>query len=690
MAYEYDEYGRLRGNGESAFFEPSHPIPEHYPTTDYYSDSRDNIPRRPDDRQRASPLKQNRAQKMSTTSMDSDSSEHVSAETIAAITERIKQEVLEHLKQTGSMDGQPKAEPMQRRSSTRSASTSSHRSVSPPSTRRVYTPPSPVLPSKSAYPPPPPMARKSPPVSPTDKGPGVRFTNREPKTRPAGTRTFSQLELSTIDLKWGQLFENDGTPTPRLGQFLRGLANHIVDDYNPKKSIVVTPAKLTEYYSKFPIERELKGLTSIFKSQNNENISKFFQALGCQHFLIQDDTRNEPTIPALTPLGFAHLMTLMILAYPEEEAKRLEKVVLDCPIDADGQTVDGKPERLPKAISRHLLPEVEDRASKRLVDKAIEEFVQTSDKKPKSPTLSRNSSTSQARRPPVEIHQSAPKSKPIERERKPYAGTPSDNSNVSEDSVKIERERQPYSAQPGAGKVYDDSRPTRRESSGRRESRDRRESANRSDRRERESSTNGRRDSSMRRESTRDSTRRESSSSRTRDLPTREPTQHHRTQSNTSSNFNPPPQTQPRARRRRDSSPPIRNYGRHSEPVNLDSKYTTAPIPSSTYPGSATSTFPPPPPPIDIRTARKRGSQDYGRGEEAFVTGEFSSPREAERWDRLREEGVGSAGGAYEREGGRGSVDHGVGGGGQGQGAPVEDWYREPPRGTGYYASRGY
>jgi hypothetical protein len=252
MAYEYDEYGRLRGNGESAFFEPRDPIPEHYPTTDYYpSDSRDNIPRRPDDRQRASPLKQNRPQKMSTTSMDSDSSEHVSAETIAAITERIKQEgkseipaaqslalqlltccarlVLEHLKQTGSMDGQPKAEPMQRRSSTRSASTSSHRSVSPPSTRRVYTPPSPVQqPSKSAYPPPPPMARKSPPVSPTDKGPGVRFTNREPKTRPAGTRTFSQLELSTIDLKWGQLFGNDGTPTPRLGQFLRGLANHIV------------------------------------------------------------------------------------------------------------------------------------------------------------------------------------------------------------------------------------------------------------------------------------------------------------------------------------------------------------------------------------------------------------------------------------------------------------------------------
>jgi len=36
------------------------------------------------------------------------------------------------------------------------------------------------------------------------------------------------MELSTIDQKWGRLFENDGKPTQRLGQFLRGLANHIV------------------------------------------------------------------------------------------------------------------------------------------------------------------------------------------------------------------------------------------------------------------------------------------------------------------------------------------------------------------------------------------------------------------------------------------------------------------------------
>lgn len=46
-------------------------------------------------------------------------------------------------------------------------------------------------------------------------------------------------------------------------------------------------------------------------------------------------------------------MTKWILAYPEQEAVRLEKVVCSLPIDADGQTVDGKPERLPKVYSNY-------------------------------------------------------------------------------------------------------------------------------------------------------------------------------------------------------------------------------------------------------------------------------------------------------------------------------------------------
>jgi hypothetical protein len=44
------------------------------------------------------------------------------------------------------------------------------------------------------------------------------------------------------------------------------------------------------------------------------------------------------------------------------------------PIDADGEMVDGKPERLPKQISRHLLPEREDQKVKELLDDAINSF----------------------------------------------------------------------------------------------------------------------------------------------------------------------------------------------------------------------------------------------------------------------------------------------------------------------------
>lgn len=133
---------------------------------------------------------------------------------------------------------------MQKESSNMSSSTSSP----PPNARRVYTPPSPTQTSRQTYAqsyvPPSSEPMRSHPSSPIeerfsdrgppaasspDKQPGVRFSDRGgPPTRPTGNRTYSTTELSTIDQKWGKLFESDGKPTQRLGQFLRGLANYIV------------------------------------------------------------------------------------------------------------------------------------------------------------------------------------------------------------------------------------------------------------------------------------------------------------------------------------------------------------------------------------------------------------------------------------------------------------------------------
>ena len=141
--------------------------------------------------------------------------------------------VLEHLKQTGSIDEQQKAPQMERVPSDKTSSSSS-----PPSNYQgVYTPPSPTQTTRPSFSSPPPGPSRSPPASPLEKPTNIRFPDRdreqererERPTRPAGlARTYSTVELSTIDQKWGRLFDKEGNPTKRLGQFLRGLANHIV------------------------------------------------------------------------------------------------------------------------------------------------------------------------------------------------------------------------------------------------------------------------------------------------------------------------------------------------------------------------------------------------------------------------------------------------------------------------------
>jgi hypothetical protein len=54
----------------------------------------------------------------------------------------------------------------------------------------------------------------------------VRFSSRQLPSRTGGQR--SDTMRSTIDEKWGLLFDTRGHPTPRLGQLLRGIANYIV------------------------------------------------------------------------------------------------------------------------------------------------------------------------------------------------------------------------------------------------------------------------------------------------------------------------------------------------------------------------------------------------------------------------------------------------------------------------------
>ena len=329
--------------------------------------------------------------------------------------------------------------------------------------------------------------------------------------------------------------------------------------------------------------------------------------------------------------------------------------------------VDGKPERLPKQISRHLLPAHEHRKSRKLLNKAVTDFLadlgSSSRRKASiaSPPLSRHSSTSQSRSHPVEIHQvrtspTSSKAKPLERERNPYTGAPSaSESSGNEEPVKLERDRQPYTAQPGNGKVYTEGSNLNIPKLGR---------------------TN--------------------STSRTREpepVETRE-ARHHRTRSNASQNSYILP---PRSGGRRASSPPLKKYS-DSTPIDLDvpgPKYgpgpssTTSSFSAQSHPGS----FPPPPPPLEIRDReRRRDDRHHRRGtdEEPRYTGEFNSPKEAERWDRYQEQQRDAERTDRPYERGSISIDprdirdpRDISRDSR-SGAPYEDWYREKPRGPAY------
>lgn len=212
----------------------------------------------------------------------------------------------------------------------------------------------------------------------------VRFSNETKPAEPIISRSdetrnassSNEFELTAIDKRWGVLFEKDGSHTTRMEQVIRGLAKYITEEFMPQRSIVITPEKMAAFYSHHRLEKEKFPFVALFKSKSkdfNAALSSLYEDLGCQYFLVPADTRSRPSIPGLTPHGFMHWLVTMIQAYPDEEAKRLDRVVSALPIEADS-LLDGKPERLPKQISRYLLPKEPLRKFKRLVDEAIHEF----------------------------------------------------------------------------------------------------------------------------------------------------------------------------------------------------------------------------------------------------------------------------------------------------------------------------
>lgn len=167
----------------------------------------------------------------------SDAARTVDPHLIAQIAAEVKKSVLDEIKQSGlpgATPAQPGPAPPQQ-----------HIPPSPDSisaslpTRNVYTPPSPFYQdTPSQYPPPPHNlpSRESTFDRNTDDLP-TRYSSSTPTDtphrdrapeRPAPAERMATEDFTPIEKMWQRLFDTEGQPLPRLGEFLRGLAMHLV------------------------------------------------------------------------------------------------------------------------------------------------------------------------------------------------------------------------------------------------------------------------------------------------------------------------------------------------------------------------------------------------------------------------------------------------------------------------------
>lgn len=163
----------------------------------------------------------------------SDTAGKVDPDLIAQITAEVKKSVLSEIKLGMGVTPQPVVPPHQQPLPPQSPI-----SMTSIPSRNLYTPPSPKHSDLSSHRSisPDPLAHdplfdgagdtptpKHEPTAPVD------IPYQAPAPRPAAPpRMPTESDLTPIEKRWQRLFDPQGQPTPRLGEFLRGLAIHLV------------------------------------------------------------------------------------------------------------------------------------------------------------------------------------------------------------------------------------------------------------------------------------------------------------------------------------------------------------------------------------------------------------------------------------------------------------------------------
>ncbi|KAI4599164.1 hypothetical protein KJ359_002123 [Pestalotiopsis sp. 9143b] len=126
----------------------------------------------------------------------------------------------------------------------------------------------------------------------------------------------------------------------------------LIDEYTPKKSLVVTPAKIAAFYTTY---------------QQQSDMVPF-----CEHLLVQKDSYSRPRVPALSLNGFARYLAICVLAYPNEEIRRLDRIFMDLPLAMDVVELNGSAQGILKTIPEAYRPMKHDPELRKRLDDAFE------------------------------------------------------------------------------------------------------------------------------------------------------------------------------------------------------------------------------------------------------------------------------------------------------------------------------
>ncbi|SPO03411.1 uncharacterized protein DNG_06094 [Cephalotrichum gorgonifer] len=229
------------------------------------------------------------------------------------------------------------------------------------------------------------------------------------QAKPAEDR---ESKLSPVDKSWGDLYDANGRATKRLGQVLRGVANYLISQSSTPENAVVSPSNLAAFYAQFSVDNEPHPYPGIFKckegnKEDYKDIRYIYDELDCEYHLVKihPTSSSRPMVPALTPAGFVKWFTMSIYAYPDEEAARLDAVMSRLPIDANGE---GKPERLPKQLSRYLLPPKSDKSARKNLDEVVQDVLDEREHRDKKRRMSSYGAEGIASRPESRRSESAP------------------------------------------------------------------------------------------------------------------------------------------------------------------------------------------------------------------------------------------------------------------------------------------